>query len=1201
MAWAQVPVAGGGWQFLGPAPIQDSLDKIGAVGGNVTAVAFGPTGQIYAATGWGGVWESGDSGSTWAEISDTASAQFGAFTVQALAVAANGTIYAGTGSLSQPGLGAVGLLASSNGGATWSRLGQFTGDSVTAVDAGNSLNVVVSGPANGGVWYSADGGSTWNQVAAGTGSGYARLGAIEWASIGSSQGWSVDDWNSGLNSAATVASLSLLGGTVAAVELAASSHEVVALGLAANGGCVGLEVSGDGGSHWQSFGGGCPASDSSAGPAAIAFDAQGNLWLGGAGLWEYPAGASSWQVVTGVEGAVGALSPVPAGTGVSGTMIAGSQVGLWRQNCNSGCVWLNMTGNLAALQADSVAVTTPGAVWIGAAQGGVAGQPSWMTAVPSSAGAQVAAAPADPTNGDLLYAVLPNTAGLEISTNGGASFSATPFGSLGPSGGSAPLVVVNPSNAEQLAYAAGTQLWQSADGGASWAPSGAPAGAAITALAETAGAAGAPPAVVAGDGAGQVSLSGGAWTALPVTAAVTAVAMAGNTIFAAAGGDLFLSANGGGSWQTVTGIPAGEISALASDAADPQAIYAGMATSGVYGSADGGQTWSQLGTGLPGAPVMALTTDLALRQLIAATGGRGVWAWQLGKAAANVTLGGATAATVGSLVPLTATVANILGQPVSGATVNWAVNGGAVSASSTTNAQGQAAYTLTLPTLAGTITVGAWVTGSDQGQGTLTITAQAGGPAALSAVAGGGQNGIAGQPLPNPVVAEVTDSDGNPVAGVTVTFSDGGAGGSFTPANGQAVSGGDGRASIAYTMPAKVGAITLTAAAPNLAPAAFPETSLPPPDFTLSFTPPALTADVATTATFVLASTAVNGDSKIITLQCGEPATGCNITPGAISPGGTAAVSVAAGSLALGKNTVVVSGSDGVNTVQATAVVNVPSPDFNLTLTPSAPEANQDSAFNLTVAAQPVNGAYAQIALSCPQPVSGCAIAPAAIAPGQSATVTIAAGILAPGTAQVTVQGVDSTDQETHLATAQFTVVAAGMAMAVVPAALTFSAGGSGQVAVTVTPQGGLTGLVVLSCAGLPADATCSFSPAQASSSGAAIASTMVISTTGDSGGPPPPAGPFSGARWTLALWLLAVAGLAWGARIFAGAQWRRCRLAAAALGLMCLAGCGGGGNAPQNLDQGTRSGTPQGSYSIRVTAQSGKITAQTIINVTID
>jgi len=87
----------------------------------------------------------------------------------------------------------------------------------------------------------------------------------------------------------------------------------------------------------------------------------------------------------------------------------------------------------------------------------------------------------------------------------------------------------------------------------------------------------------------------------------------------------------------------------------------------------------------------------------------------------------------------------------------------------------------------------------------------AGAPASLVISGGNKQSGTAGTQLLKPLSVTVKDQFGNLVAGVTVQFSDGGVGGSFS--NPAPVTGTNGQASVMYTLPGTPQTVTITATA----------------------------------------------------------------------------------------------------------------------------------------------------------------------------------------------------------------------------------------------------------------------------------------------------------------------------------------------------------------------------------------------------
>lgn len=170
--------------------------------------------------------------------------------------------------------------------------------------------------------------------------------------------------------------------------------------------------------------------------------------------------------------------------------------------------------------------------------------------------------------------------------------------------------------------------------------------------------------------------------------------------------------------------------------------------------------------------------------------------------------------TVGATLPqpLVVRVADAHGNPTPGVVVTFTVTsgGGAVTtASAATDAQGLASTTQVLGRQPGSHVVTATATGLPPVG--FTATAQAGPPAAITKVAGDNQQARTGSAVPVPPAVVVTDANGNPVPGVTVTFAVASGGGSVTGA--VATTGADGRATVGSWTLGAVGTNTLTASA----------------------------------------------------------------------------------------------------------------------------------------------------------------------------------------------------------------------------------------------------------------------------------------------------------------------------------------------------------------------------------------------------
>jgi hypothetical protein len=179
--------------------------------------------------------------------------------------------------------------------------------------------------------------------------------------------------------------------------------------------------------------------------------------------------------------------------------------------------------------------------------------------------------------------------------------------------------------------------------------------------------------------------------------------------------------------------------------------------------------------------------------------------------------------TVSTALPTALTVsATKEGTAVSGVSVSFTdgSNGTFKPNPAVTNSSGIATTTYTLPSTAGTYTVTATSSGYVPAAFTETATV----PSKKLAVNGGNnQTGVEGTALPTPLTVAAT-SNGTIVAGLSVTFKDNKAGGSFNPAT--AITNSSGIATTTYTLPTTAKIVTITAGAIGYTSATFTETSI---------------------------------------------------------------------------------------------------------------------------------------------------------------------------------------------------------------------------------------------------------------------------------------------------------------------------------------------------------------------------------------
>lgn len=181
------------------------------------------------------------------------------------------------------------------------------------------------------------------------------------------------------------------------------------------------------------------------------------------------------------------------------------------------------------------------------------------------------------------------------------------------------------------------------------------------------------------------------------------------------------------------------------------------------------------------------------------------------------------AGTVGTLlVPLLAVrVVDANGNPVPGASVTFTVSSDASVSPATaiSDDSGLAKTAVTLGTVAGQIVVTA--TDSSIAPITFVLTATPDTAAILAKVSGDSQSTGAGTPAPVPLVVQLTDAYGNPIHGLTVSWTTSGAG---TLGSATSVTDATGHAQTTFTLDPAAGVQTVTATVGSLAPVTFTET-----------------------------------------------------------------------------------------------------------------------------------------------------------------------------------------------------------------------------------------------------------------------------------------------------------------------------------------------------------------------------------------
>ena len=480
-----------------------------------------------------------------------------------------------------------------------------------------------------------------------------------------------------------------------------------------------------------------------------------------------------------------------------------------------------------------------------------------------------------------------------------------------------------------------------------------------------------------------------------------------------------------------------------------------------------------------------------------------------------------------------------------------------------TDTQGQASTTYTLPKKSQTVTISCTSTG--YAAGSFSEAGVAGPVSRGTMVSGNNQTGPVSTQLPAALVMQVLDPYSYGVPGVAVTFSDGGAGGTFSSPS--VITDNLGDASTFYTTPNDPGTVAITASTAGITPVEFSEVAnTTATGFTLSVAPSALSV-----------------------AQGGSVPSTITVNP---TGGFTGSVTLADTGLPLGVtasfNPTSTTGTSGSLTQTATInlTVTLP-PNFTLSAAPGTLSVAQGSSVPSTIIVNPTGGFTGSVTLAASTLPSGVTASFNPTSTTGTSTLTLTASSSATtGPTTVTMPG--TSGSLTQTATINLTVtqppsysLSAGTAS---PASV--RPGGTSTAPVTVASANTYVGSVTLSCSISPVVSpapTCSLggtNPVAVTSAGGSA--TLTFTAIG------PSAALFRHSPSALyAVWLpipgLALIGLGLGSGPSRRKKWLGClALWMVLASLIVLPACGAAGNA----GGGGNSGTPAGTYTITITGK---------------
>jgi hypothetical protein len=422
-------------------------------------------------------------------------------------------------------------------------------------------------------------------------------------------------------------------------------------------------------------------------------------------------------------------------------------------------------------------------------------------------------------------------------------------------------------------------------------------------------------------------------------------------------------------------------------------------------------------------------------------------------------------------------------------------------------------------------------------------------------------------------VQSSTDSNGNPQPSQTLIFGD-----SFSLAV-AADFNGDGKPDLLFGSTLLLNQVS-SATAPTLLAT------------TTSLAASATTATSGQTITFtatVAPATGSGTPTGTVTFYDGTSNIGSGNLTAKVATFSTSALTVATHSI-----TATYSGDTTYNTSTSAAVtvaVTAPPVATTTTLTASATSAVAGTSLTFTAVVAPASGSVA--------PTGTVTFYDGTTMLGTgtltSGTATYSTAALAVGAHSITASyGGDSGNAASTSAALAVTItapVAADFGIALAPASGSVAPGSSVTSTISITPIGGFSQQVSLSCAGAPQNATCIIAPSSVTPSGTVATATLTINTNVNAAMLDAPAG-LHPAHRSHAKIALAFAGFA-GLLCFGFTRkrlpgWRHLELALAAIILAGAVATGCGGSGSSNT---TPSTTPAGTSTLTITATAGSIT----------
>lgn len=581
--------AAGNWSLMGPMSVVPTGGGVGRIG----CIRFNPLNAniVWAGAPAGGLWKSTNGGTNWNTNTDN----LPVIGISDIAINPQDTtiMYIATGDADAMDTYSMGVMKSTNSGATWSATGLAWNVNQLRVVRRLLMNPstpdILLAASSSGVYRTTDAGGTWTQVKSGN---YRDMefkpGDPNTVYLtGNTQFFKSTDGGATWGLAITGTGLPATGVERTMIAVTAANPNVVyaLCSKAADSGFYGFYKSTDSGDNWTTqstspniLGWSNDGSDvGGQGWYDLAVAAspvsENNVLIGGIHIWRSTNGGTSWTLSAFNSAHADCHDIYFANT--SGTNVyAGTDGGIFFSNSTGANPWTNKSATLQVQQnyrlSNSQTVSTT--VVTGAQDNGTNKiTSSGMSEILGGDGMECIV---DYTNANIIYGEL-YYGDINKSTNGGGN-----FGSIAPDNNGAWVTpyVMHSSNPSIL-YAGYMTIYKTTDGGNSW-----------------------------NAGTNTISAQYKAMAVAPSN---------GNYVYAATQNTIYRSTDGAATWTNVSnGLPTGSstITYITVKYNDPQTLWITFSgytnTIKVYKSTNGGSTWSNVtATGLPNVPANCIVNE----------------------------------------------------------------------------------------------------------------------------------------------------------------------------------------------------------------------------------------------------------------------------------------------------------------------------------------------------------------------------------------------------------------------------------------------------------------------------------------------------------------------------------------------------------------------------------------------------------------